>query len=86
MDLVTRIEIRTQRTLLLLGKDPLEPIPERRELTLELHRQRIKGDRYLEMKIQTRPGQKSKDAERIELKSMTLQVAPLGSPQKGKDH
>ncbi|KAK3828140.1 MAG: hypothetical protein J3Q66DRAFT_434734 [Benniella sp.] len=53
-----------------------------RELTLELHRQRIKGDRYLEMKIQTRPNvDPEDDAGFVELHFMTLQVAPFEKPQ-----
>jgi len=56
-----------------------------RELTLELHRQRIKGDRYLEMKIQTRPSvDPEDDPGKIELRFMTLQVAPFEKPQNCK--
>ncbi|KAF9362560.1 hypothetical protein BGX34_005930 [Mortierella sp. NVP85] len=46
-------------------------------LELGLHRQRISGDQYFEMKIQVLPGVNPEDVGRVELISMTLQVAPL---------
>ncbi|KAF9343730.1 hypothetical protein BGX34_006432, partial [Mortierella sp. NVP85] len=56
--------------------------PESKILTLELHRQRIKVDRYLEMKIQTRPSvDPEDDAGFVELHFMTLQVAPFETSQ-----
>lgn len=63
----------TQHTLLFL----VEATPERKKITVELHRQRIKSDRYLEIKIQLLPDTSPGDTGSIKLLFITLQVTPF---------